>query len=134
MILIPDVTRRAIVAALIGAGGLLDALVVKLYTNDVTPGRHSVGADFTEATFDGYAASAAVAWGSVFTDAAGQATVVGDTKQFTCTGGTTPQTVYGYTVQTAGGIVRFGERFDTPVPITGVGDAVVLVPRFNFGQ
>lgn len=133
MIAIPNVQRRAIVNELIGAGNFLDAAVIHLYKNDYTPGPATVVGDFTEADFTGYAASAIVVWGTVLTDPSNVAYVAGDAKTFASTGSAVPNTIYGYWAQGAGGLM-YAERFDAPIPILGVGDGIVLVPRFSFGQ
>lgn len=135
MIAIPNVQRRAIVSELIGVGNFLDGAILKLFKADYTPGPATVLGDLTaiEADFTGYAASAAVVWGPVFTDAANTAFTVGDVKTFASTGSAVTNTIYGYWAQGAGGLM-YAERFDAPIPVLGVGDGVVLLPRFSFGQ
>lgn len=135
MIAIPNTMRRAILAALVATDGLLDDVEIHLYQNNYTPGPASVLGDFTEATFDGYAASDAVVWGTPFTDLLDNAVVAGGSKQFTSTGATTPNVVYGYYVTDAAGTgYKYAERFDNPVNIDGAAQAVVVLPLFSFGQ
>lgn len=133
MIMLPNAARRAVVDALIAEDGLLDGAVVNLYQNDLTPTPNTLVGDFTVANFTGYAVSSAIVWGTVFTDASNVANSVGDVKQFTCTADGTAQTIYGYYV-TVTGALRFSERFPTPIPVVHAADAVVVLPRFSFGQ
>ena len=133
MLILPNSARRQVIDDLKDVGEYLDAVVVKLYQNDYTPNPDTVLADFTEATFDGYAASTAIVWGATFTNSVNQAETVGDVKQFTATGATTPNLIYGYYL-VSGATLKGGEKFDSPVPVNGVGDAVIVIPRFAFGQ
>lgn len=135
MIVLPNAQRRAVVDGLTAEDGLLDGVIAKLYQNDYTPTPQSVLADFTVATFAGYASSSAITWGPAFTDSLDQAQAVGSVKQFNCNASTTPNVIYGYYITSGdGATLIFAERFAEPQAINGVGDSVVLVPRFVFGQ
>ena len=131
MLVIPRAQSRAILEALVDTGALLDDVLVRLFTNNIEPTPASVLADFTQATFTGYAASAAVSWDAVFTDLLGNAVVRGDTETFVATGTPTPETIYGYylTKSGGGGALVGSQRFTTPVNITLGGDGLTVVPE-----
>lgn len=135
MIAIPDSQRRAIVTALTATGGSLNGAKVHLYKNDYTPGPGSRLTDLIEADFTGYAASAALVWGSTFTDELHNAVAAAASVQFNDTGEAVTNTVYGYYVTDgAGAVLLYAERFDSPVPMTGPAQAIVVLPEFSFGQ
>lgn len=135
MIVIPNPQRRAIVDGLTAEDALLNGAIAKLYQNDYQPTPQSVLGDFTVATFAGYASSSAIVWGPAFTDTLDQAQTVGSVKQFNCNASTTPNVIYGYYITSGDGMtLLFAERFAEAQAINGVGDSVVLVPRFVFGQ
>lgn len=134
-IVIPASARLATVTELTTAG-VLDGVKVALFKNDLLPTPFSKLADFTEADFTGYARSAVLTWGSAFTDAAMNAIAVAGSIQFNCTGSTTGNIIYGYYVITPGtpDELQFAERFPSPVGISQAGQAVVLLPKYVFGQ
>lgn len=107
-------------------------LKVHLYTNNYTPIGSTTITDFTEATFTGYAAQNVPALGVVFTNDSGQAEFdCTATSTWTATDAVTPNTIYGYYVvdSTTGTIVRWAERFDTPVDMTAAGKTLILLLR-----
>lgn len=138
MIVVPTPQAEADLTALIAAGppaGRLNGVKVHLFQNNIVPTPATILTDLVEATFDGYAASAAVTWGSVVVDPAGNAVVYGDAKTFTMTGSTTPNTVYGYYVtNSAGSTLEYLELFDSPVGFGGPGTTLVLLPAYKEGQ
>jgi len=135
MLELPNIQMRAAVDAMTAVGppaGLLNGVKVKLFKNQATPGPGSVLTDFQECDFDGYAESTAVVWGPALTNSLNQAFTVGGNKQFTCTGSTKPNTVYGYfLVDGAAGTTLIGAAaFDTPAGITGPGMGLVVEPTY----
>lgn len=133
MVILPNAQRRALIDELIAAGQLLDGLTIHLYKNDVEPSPTMIVGDFTEADFTGYVASGVVVWGATYTDPTDNAVTVGDVKQFTASGSAVQNLIYGYMAKDGAALVM-AERFPTPIPIAALGDAVVMVPRFTFGQ
>lgn len=130
--------RRQIVSELVAAAQFLASLTYHLYQNALNPSFSNVIGDFTEASFDGYAAIGPVVWGATFTDANGNANVVGQTLEYLMTGSATPNTIYGYyATQTVGSVVgalQYSEAFPTPVPMVLAFQATVITPVFKFGQ
>lgn len=133
MIVVPTGISIEILEELIAAGNLFDGALVKLFQNDFQPTKDSILADFTVATFSGYAASAAVAWSGPVLNTAGQPVIIGDLKLFT---GTSPftvsNTIYGYyVVDTAGTKLLWAERFALSQIIAAAGQSVQVVPTFG---
>lgn len=118
--------KRAAVAA--EPAGPLKTPVPHLFVNDFVPGPDSVLTDFTEATFDGYSTAIVVEYGEPIEDPDNQHAWMQFSAQFTATGGTVAETVYGWFV-THGGVVTSAARLDTPVPISDAGDGVIVHPR-----
>lgn len=128
--ILPIAFLRSILNALVATGEPLDAVTIRLFSNDFQPDDTSVLADFTQCTFDGYAESGAIVWEPAYSDVNGLAHVRGDLKVFNCTGGTTPETVYGwYAVTTT--TLKASQRFETPIPINAAGQAVLVLPSFE---
>jgi hypothetical protein len=133
MLVVPNAVSLGILADLIAmTTGRFNACKVGLYINPIPLSVNTALADLTEATFHGYAQSAAVVWGTPFLDSAGNPTIVGANCQFTAT---TPfsdaNTIQGYfVVDSAGTTLLWAEALPTPIAITAVGDAVVIVPAF----
>lgn len=139
MLQLPNAQMRAVVNALTAVGppaGLLNGVKVKLFQNAATPGPDSVLADFTEATFPGYAESAAVVWGAALSNALNQAFTAGGTVQFTCTGAATPNTIHGYYLVdgATGNVLIAAEAFASPQPITAAGQGLVVQPIYVYSE
>lgn len=114
--------------------GELDNCVVKLFMNDIDPDGDTVLGDLTELDTPGYAASDAIAWGAPFINDLGNAEVVGDTKQFTCSGAEAGNIAYGYYVTNAAGtVLKYAERFTNPRPMELANQATLVIPRFTMG-
>lgn len=87
-----------------------------LFTNNYTPVAGSVLANFTEATFVGYASAIVGAWAAPSTSG-GRASSQPPVITFTAPGGGLPQTVYGYYVTDAAStIVYWAERDPAATP------------------
>lgn len=116
----------------LGAAGFL---TVRLAINPFTPTVNTVLADFTEATYTGYAAiTTSIAGATVITDP-----LTGDRLLvipppaggfiYTCTAAPSPsQSVYGYYCQLAAAGLNylFSARFPDPEVIAAIGDSVTL--------
>lgn len=109
-------------AALIAASVPYATAEMHLYTNDLTPNQDNVEADFTEATFGGYAATA-VTWDTPYIDSLGNVHLPSDNIIFLCTGSPF-EDIYGYYLIGAGGEYLGAARFDDAprsVPAAGYG-------------
>jgi hypothetical protein len=109
----------------VAANNLLDGYVLRLYQNNYTPVEASVLANFTEATFSGYASNASVNFGSA-SEVANKAQVTdAAARVFTHNGGATANTVYGYYYATALKVI-LAERFAAPVSMATAGDNISI--------
>lgn len=127
-----NIARRSFVTALIAAAAPLNGAIAHLYQDPVGTSPTVVLADFVEATFDGYAASAALTWGAVGTDTTNLADVTAQEVEWVPTGATTPNTIAGvYVTNAAGTALLFWQEFDAPVAVNDVPDVVRWVPMFQ---
>jgi len=123
----------SILADAAAAGKILDGALVHLYQNNYNPTPFDVIADYTEATYTGYAsqAVASAAWNPVV-QADGSAGLIGPGLFFNPTGTAITNVVYGYYVtDSTGATVLWGERFAAPVGMTGPGSGFTMVPQLN---
>lgn len=104
--------------------------VLHLSTTNFTPGKNTILADFTEATFTGYAASSAIVWGASHLDVNDNAVSVGSAKTFLQTGDTVTNIVFTWFVTTALGAYLMGGAFDTPLNFAEAGDGVTVIPTY----
>jgi hypothetical protein len=107
---------------------------VNLFQNDVTPTPATVLGDLTVATFSGYAAIVVAALLAAYLDPIGGASAQIGTVQFDHSGGAVANTIYGFWVETAGGVLILAGRFDQAVPMNVLGDSIPLDIKFNFGN
>jgi hypothetical protein len=131
-VVVPDTEIVKALHTEVAAGGTWEKVTVHLFVNDVNPGRNSALADFTEASFPGYAGSASITWGLPNVPAGGTARVAGDKKEFQATDATTPQIVYGWYGVGVGADsvnVKMAERFDAPANVNGPLDIVIITPQ-----
>lgn len=111
---------------------LLDTLhAVRLFTNDFQPIPSTVLADFTEATFDGYAAKAIVNAAGFRDPATGDLEVNGSVADEVFLAGAAiagPQTIFGWYITLAilGTEWIAAGRLDVPITVAAEGDGVVL--------
>jgi hypothetical protein len=122
-LIVPDVGELYILAAWIS--GLTPAnLKMYLYQNNMTPDQDTVLADFTEATFSGYA-SQTMSLGTP-TEVSHKAKTVATSPQvFTHNGGGTSNTIYGYFVKdSVTGNLAWAERFGSSQIMTNNGDSI----------
>lgn len=97
------------------AGYTARLLIMRLYSNDQTPAEAHTVADYTEATFPGYAAHTILSseWAITAPPGTGvQFQTAG--ISFTCSGGSPAELIYGYylTTETDGELV-IAHRFDS---------------------
>lgn len=112
---------------------LIDTPSIQLYTDGPSPITQTmVAADFTEATFPGYAAVAAilpVAPPVNIPSGLGIGRLI--SGLFVCTG-TASENIQGYYVVDTGNNVILAEAFPAPVPIANYGDYINLTVLFSF--
>lgn len=103
------------------------ALVLRLYRNDVQPSEeHGAGA-FEEAGFPGYAPAPLTAW--MVDENSGEA--AHPQQAFTRSKPGATEHVYGYFVTRTGGRIAWAERFEQPAPMANAGDKVLVTPRIS---
>lgn len=129
----------ALVVPNVGEGRMLKAivnhtapenLVLKLYTNNVTPGETDTAGTYTEAAGFGYAPITLT--GSSWSVVEGTPSEVSYAQQtFTFTGAL--GNVYGYfVVQVTSGILMWAERFsDAPNNVANNGDQIKVTPKLT---
>jgi hypothetical protein len=134
------VTLYPNVAALYLAGLVRTALAashLKLYTalaNPLSPG--TVVADFTEATYDGYAPIAIANFLHPYIDPAGGATIQSGTQQFDYGPAAAPpvtNTVLGFYLLNAAGALVVAGSFDNPIAMANLGDSIPVNVSLNYG-
>lgn len=107
-------------------------LVLRLFTNNITPAETDTTATYTEATFTGYAAItlAGASWSTV----EGAPTSASFAQQtFTSSAAQATQNVYGYFMNRATSLrIALAERFtDGPYPIVNNGDTIKITPAIT---
>jgi len=106
-------------------------LVLKLYSNNITPSDTDTAGTYTEATFTGYAAATltGASW-----NAASAGSITYSTQQtFTRTSTGAVENIYGYyVVQAVSGTLVYSERDGAgPFAVTNNGDAIKLTPTIT---
>jgi len=100
---------------------LFEYLTVHLYQNDKVPAAADTAADYTPATFSGYAAQNMSGWG-VPSIAGGVAQVAPGTYSWTHSGGAVANTIYGwYATSLEGKLIMVSRRGAGPVTLNGAG-------------
>lgn len=115
------------------SGGPLASVKAELFTNNHPPSVLDDLSSYSIATFDGYAASATVVWGTPYYDQEGQARMDTPLLQFNMTGPTTPQVCYGYLLRSTATVPALvcAELFPAPINLARVGDAAAFVASFE---
>jgi len=109
----------------------LDAFAIKLATSMPAPTMEVTVADFTEATFDGYAAATGLVPSAAYYDGQGVNFIfTGGALNFLCTGPTVSQMVVGawLTCTLAGATNKLLASclFDAPIAVARAGDGIEL--------
>lgn len=136
-LVLPDAGEAKMLKVALGVDAQED-LLLKLFTNNVTPAEADTAVTYTELTAGaapGYAAKTLTKTSWVVTAGAG-VTTAGAAKAdyaqqtFTLTGG--PATVYGYFVVGAtSGILYWAESFGSAFNIPAGGGTINVTPRFE---
>lgn len=128
-----QVLRKAALDRLKAVGAELAAPLLLLFQNEIAINANTVFADLTEADFDGYARPAALAFGASFQGATDDWEINAPSVQFVASGGTTPNTIYGWAIVTAAGdTLLLAERLPVPVPVIATNDGLTVQPRFVY--
>ena len=131
--LMPQSTELALLTAL--QTSTIKVLTVNLFSNNLSPVDEHVIADFTLATFTGYAAITGQNMLGPIYDDAGNVELVSPNCVFVATGSGTANTIYGYLVTDAAvATLYYFELFETPQQIAKAGDAVSFVHRFGYAN
>lgn len=119
-----------ILDALVAASGLLENAKIKLFVGSQPVSKSSVLADFTEASFDGYAEKT-ITWvkSKQGTD---KWALNGGLQLWVATGSTVAEQIGGFLIVDSGGTILYGgQQFDTTVPVGDAGDKVEAAPVFT---
>jgi hypothetical protein len=110
----------------------LNGLYLRLYQNDLTPGRFDPASSFDEADFDGYAPVGFSTWTDAYLNASNQGQTDHDPVVFTQTGVIVTNNIYGYYVtDPTGDIIWFAERNPAaPVAMNLAGKTYTVIPHF----
>lgn len=126
-------TQLALMAQ--GSGSPFASMKVVLNQTNVAPTPTSKLADFTPATFDGYAPIAVGSFPTPYIGADGFVHLTWASVQFTMTGSTTPNTIYSWGLtNTAGTIWVAGNAMPAPVQMNAPPDGIIIVPDLIWGQ
>lgn len=126
----PDVGENLALEALVNKTAAQN-LVLKLFSNNITPSDTDTAGTYTEATFTGYSAITltGASWGSA---SAGTITY-GSQQTFTRSSTGTTENIYGYyCIQTTSTILMYSERdASAPFAVTNNGDAIKITPTIS---
>lgn len=129
----PAAIKLDILNAVIGVAGALNAPTLLLYQNNVALGPRTAVADLTVADFDGYANIVGATWDTPYIDVDGSALVFGASQTIVATGGTTPNTIFGYAAVNVGVTsLKLAWAFSEPVGVAQAGDGVPFLPAFRY--
>jgi hypothetical protein len=87
----------------------LNTYVLRLYQNNHTPAITDTAANYTEATFTGYAAINLVSWGNAFLNGSSISEMDEIARTFTQTGVGVTNNIYGYYVTDGAGVLIWAE-------------------------
>jgi hypothetical protein len=104
---------------------------VHLFQNDMVPTTASIIADFTEATYDGYAALSTPYGGGPYRETDGSFTIE-SSLSFSMTGSVTPNIIYGaYQLDSTGANLIFAKRFDNPIAMVDAFSHILIVNKIT---
>jgi len=123
----PDIGENVALEALVNKT-LPQNLVIRLYSNNITPSDTDVTATYTEATFAGYTSQTLT--GANWNAASSGSITYGSQLTFTRTSTGATETIYGYfVIQAASGILVYSERdASAPFSITNNTDQLRITP------
>lgn len=119
-----------ILDAIVADGTVLATL--KLFQNNHTPAPTDTEANYTEATFSGYAdIDISAQWGAAFVNGNGQGEIDCPPFTFAFGGGAVTNNVYGAYVVDGAGALIYAERFAAPVFMSAAPDEIIYTPKFT---
>lgn len=126
----PDVGENIALEALVNKTAAQN-LVLRLYSNNITPSDTDTAGTYTEATFAGY--SAITLTGGSWNAASGGSISYGSQQTFTRSSTGTLENIYGYYVtQAVSGLLVYSERDGAaPFAVTNSGDNIKLTPTIT---
>jgi hypothetical protein len=106
---------------------------LRLFQNNKTPADGDVAADYTVATFSGYANfTLNGTFTAGYTNSAGKAETVEDLRTFAHDGGGTNNSVYGWYILSSGGTLLMAERFaDAPRTMQSGSADIIITPKIT---
>lgn len=130
-LLVPNNGEGDALAAFVNKSVLSD-LVLRLFTNNITPAETDTAASYTEATWTGYAAVTLTGANWTITEGAPSQAAYPQ-QALTSTAGSQNQNCYGYYLtRSAGGRIALAERFtDGPYQIVNNGDQIKVTPQIT---
>lgn len=130
---LPFLSMLDMIAALKTA--MLNLSVMKLFTNDITPSVNSLVADFTEATFTGYAPVTLTAFSAPYLTDDDQGAANSPLATFApASPFTVGEIVHGWFVVDATGDLVMAGRFDAPQNMNASGQLLQVLVRFVLGN
>lgn len=132
----PRAVKIAIMTAAQAVGGEFELCTLFQFTGVAVPTEASVTADFTEATYDGYAPVVSPVWGAALENPDGLVVLTGPTVDSIASGTTVAELVTGWGLKkTAGGLLKYAERFDVPKSMgTFIGQGFSFTPQIVYGS
>ena len=109
-------------------GGMPASWTYRLYQNMYTPTTSDTSSNYTEATFDGYAAKTGVTWNAVGNNNPG-AVITANAWTYTQTGTTITNTIYGWYATDGSGNFQWAELFSSPVSMNAVNNTITVQPE-----
>lgn len=127
---VPDVGENIALEALVNKTAPQN-LVLKLYSNNITPSDTDTAVTYTEATFTGY--SAATLTGASWNAASAGSITYSAQQSFTRTSTGVTENIYGYfIVQAVSGTLVWSERDSSaPFAVTNNGDKILITPTIT---
>lgn len=126
----PDVGENIALEAIVNKTAPQN-LVLRLYSNNITPSDTDTAGTYTEATFAGYAAITLT--GASWNAAAAGSITYSAQQTFTRSSTGTTENIYGYyCTQLASGVLVYSERdASAPFAVTNSGDNIKLTPTIT---
>jgi len=108
-----------------------EVLVLRLFSNDITPAQDDTAASYTEVTGGDYAGLELTNWNDpVAGSGAAPSTITHPTATFTFSAGV--GVVYGYYMtRRNSGTIALASRFDAPVTISTPGSSIEIDPQIS---
>lgn len=127
--------RLAALDAMADTGGVLDALTLRLASNNIAVTKTLALADLVECTFTGYAAVAGITWGSSFIDPVdGKEKLVAPSELFERTGGAIDETGFiAYLTNVGETTLVWAWELPVPIPFTGPSIGTSIEPFYPWG-